>query len=235
MRAPDLALVLALLPALAASTAGCSKSPEQLAEQFRINHLSKIEAVLARARVAEDAVRALPACAQLSLASTPKLNFQSYGNATHFVLGQVAGEAVPHDLAISPTFHRAAALLAKLPSEEFADREMIRLLEEYFTDVERLRYVLVVRVYTYPPLQPRNKLGFSTFEPGVITGDATVVELETAKIVGCLPWTAPDRLMKYDPGDDVKWLRDRWSRCAIHRALDGAGVASSFARGCKDT
>lgn len=229
MRAP----VLTLLLALATSTAGCPKSPEQIAEQFRVKHRSKIDAVLAQARAAEDAVRASPACAHLSLTSAPKLDFQSGGNATQFMLGQVAGEHVPHDLVIWPTFHRAAALLAKLPTEEFADWEMIRLLEEYFNGVERLRYVLVVRVYTYAPLQPRNKLGFSTFEPGAITGDATVVELATAKIVGCLPWTAPDRSMTYDPGDDVKWLRDRWSRCAIDRTLHGAGVASSFERNCQ--
>lgn len=226
--------VHSLLLALTTATAGCSESPEQLAEKFRVKHRSKLEVVLVQARAAEDAVRASPVCAQLSLGSVPKLSFQARGNATQFVLGQVAGEDVPHDLGTWPTFNRASAQLAKLTGENFTDRGMIWALEKYFNSVERLRYVLVIRVGTYAPLQPRNQLGFSSFEPGAIAGDATIVELATAKIVGCLPWTAPDRLMKYDPGDDVKWLRDRWALCAIDRTLAGAGVASSFARNCKD-
>lgn len=228
------AAVLSLLLGLTTATAGCSESPEQLAEQFRVKHRRKLDVVLAQARAAEDAVRASPVCAQLALAAVPKLDFQARGNATHFVLGQAAGEDVPHDLNAWPTFNRAASLLAKLTREDFTDKGMIWSQERYFSGVERLRYVLVIRVHTYAPLQPRNQLGFSSFEPGAISGDAMVVELATAKIVGCLPWAAPDRLMKYDPGDDVKWLRDRWSRCAIDRALHDAGVASSFERNCPD-
>jgi hypothetical protein len=79
----------------------------------------------------------------------------------------------------------------------------------------------------------------TTFDPGAMSGDATLVDLTTTKVLGCVPWrmAVPRKsipLDKSDPKKDLLIQERALARCGVHRAMVGAGASPPFEYDCKN-